>query len=190
MLNKKNIGAENGFTLIECCIAILIITIGLLGTAAAITYALEYSTISKNATNAKQVATSMIEQIESLRNTRRLAFKQISNVGAVDNTDTINNFNGFSTGFKEISNRPGADGVIGTDDDLINAGIDNIFGTADDFIDNSFVREGYTREITITEISAVIKKIEVKIRYSSNAGKIGELKGVCYLNNDSRLTQE
>jgi prepilin-type N-terminal cleavage/methylation domain-containing protein len=189
MSNKKNIGAENGFTLIECSIAILIITVGLLGTAAAITYALQYSTISKNATNAKQAATSMIEQIESLRNTRRLAFKQIANIGDVDNIDTVNTFNGFSTGFKEISNRPGEDGVLGTDDDLINAGLDNIFGTADDFIDNSFVREGYTREITITELSKFIKKIEVKIRYASSAGKVGELRGVCYLNNDSRLSQ-
>jgi type II secretory pathway pseudopilin PulG len=194
MLNKSpkitDLKNEDGFTLIEAVIAILIITIGLIGTAGAITYALEYSTISKNATNAKQVATSMIEQIESLRNTRRLAFRQIANVGSVDNTDAINNFTGFSTGFKEVSTRPGEDGVTGTDDDLINAGIDGIYGNADDFVDNSFARNGYTRQITITELSAVVKKVEVKVRYASSAGKIGELRGVCYLNNDSRLSQQ
>jgi type IV pilus modification protein PilV len=193
MLNKslKNTGSdsENGFTLIECIIAILVITIGLLGTAAAITYALEYSTISKNATNAKQVATSMIEQIESLRNTRRLAYRQIANVGSVDNTATVNTFTGFSTGFKEVATKPGADGVTGTDDDLLNAGADGIYGTGDDFIDNSIVRDGYTRKITITDLSPVIKKVEVNVRYASSAGKIGELRAVCYLNNDGRLSQ-
>jgi type II secretory pathway pseudopilin PulG len=193
MLNKslkrpdsKN---ENGFTLIEAVIAILIITVGLIGTAGAITYALEYSTISKNATNAKQVATSMIEQIESLRNTRRLAFRQIANVGSVDNTDTVNTFTGFSVGFKELSNQPGADGVFGTDDDLVDAGVDGIYGTADDFVNNALIRNGYTRQITITNLSPVVRKVEVKVRYASSAGKIGELRGVCYLNNDSRLSQ-
>jgi type II secretory pathway pseudopilin PulG len=186
-LKKNNSKNESGFTLIEAVIAILIITVGLIGTAGAITYALEYSTTSKNATNAKQVATSMIEQIESLRNTRRLAFRQIANVGSVDNTDAINNFTGFGVGFKELSNQPGADGVFGTDDDLVDAGIDGIYGTADDFVNNSLIRNGYTREITITNLSAVVKKVEVKVKYASSAGKIGELRGVCYLNNDSRL---
>ncbi len=186
---KHNSKIEGGFTLIECVIAILIITIGLLGTAAAITYALQYSTISKNATNAKQVATSMIEQIESLRNTRRLAFRQIANVGGVDNTATTNTFTGFSTGFKEVSTKPGADGVTGTDDDLLDKGVDGIYGTADDFLNNTLVRTGYTRQITITNLSPEIKKVEVKVRYASSAGKIGELQAVCYLNNDSRLSQ-
>jgi type II secretory pathway pseudopilin PulG len=188
-LKKPDSKNENGFTLIEAVIAILIITVGLIGTAGAITYALEYSTISKNATNAKQVATSMIEQIESLRNTRRLAFRQIANVGSVDNTDTVNTFTGFSVGFKELSNQPGADGVFGTDDDLVDAGVDGIYGTADDFVNNALIRNGYTRQITITNLSPVVRKVEVKVRYASSAGKIGELRGVCYLNNDSRLSQ-
>jgi type II secretory pathway pseudopilin PulG len=193
MLNKslKKIGSKNesGFTLIEAVIAILIITIGLMGTAGAITYALEYSTISKNATNAKQVITSMIEQVESLRNTRRLNFRQVANVGSVDNTDAVNVFTGFGVGFKEVSNQPGADGVFGTDDDLIDAGIDGIYGTGDDFVNNALIRSGYTRQVTITSLSAVVKKVEIKVRYASSAGKIGELRGVCYLNNDSRLSQ-
>jgi type II secretory pathway pseudopilin PulG len=194
MLNKslKKYDSKNeaGFTLIEAVIAILIITVGLIGTAGAITYALEYSTISKNATNAKQVATSMIEQIESLRNTRRLAFRQIANVGSVDNTDAVNTFTGFSVGFKELSNQPGADGVFGTDDDLVDAGVDGIYGTADDFVNNALIRNGFTRQITITNLSPVVRKVEVKVRYVSSAGKIGELRGVCYLNNDSRLSQQ
>jgi type IV pilus modification protein PilV len=192
MLNKsvenENLKSENGFTLIETVIAILILTIGLLGVAASITYALQYSTVSKNATKAKHVATSMIEQIESLRNTRRLAFRQVANVGSVDNTDVINNFTGFSTGFKEVATKSGADGVFGTDDDLISSGLDGIFGNADDFVDTTAIRLGYSQQIVISELSPVVKKVEVKVRYQTNAGKIGELRAVAYLNNDARLS--
>jgi hypothetical protein len=134
------------------------------------------------------VATSMIEQVESLRNTRRLAFRQIANVGSVDNTDVVNNFNGFSTGFNDVSSKSGADGVFGTDDDLISSGLDGIFGTADDFVDTTAIRLGYTRQVLVTELSPVVKKVEVKVRYQTNAGKIGELRAVAYLNNDARLS--
>jgi prepilin-type N-terminal cleavage/methylation domain-containing protein len=190
MLNKsiENPKSENGFTLIETVIAIVILTIGLLGVAGSIAYALQYSTISKNSTKAKQAATSLIEQIESLRNTRRLAFRQIANVGLVDNTDVVNNFTGFSTGFKEVATKSGADGVYGTDDDLIAAGLDGVFGTADDFVDNSAVRMGFSRQIVVTELSGVLKKIEVKVRYQTNAGRVGEMRAVAYLNNDARLS--
>ena len=71
---------EDGFTLLEVVIAILILTIGLMGTAAAITYALQFSTLSKNLTSAKLVIVSTIEEVESLRNTQQLSYKQIENV--------------------------------------------------------------------------------------------------------------
>ncbi len=62
---------EQGFTLVEAVVAIFILTIGLIGTAAAITYALEYGTLSRNVSNAKSVAVSAIEEVETLRNARR-----------------------------------------------------------------------------------------------------------------------
>ncbi len=181
---------ENGFTLVEAVIAIFIVTIALIGTAGAITYALEYSTLSKNSTNAKLVITSMIEQVESLRNTRRLQFRQIANVGSVDNTGVAINFTGFTTGFNEVSLNPGPDGVNGTTDDLINPGPDFIYGNGDDFTDPSYARSGFTRQVLITDLSVFVKKVEVKVRYQAAAGKIGTLTGVCYLNNDSRLSQQ
>jgi type II secretory pathway pseudopilin PulG len=191
MLNKFHRKSKNeqGFTMVEAVIAIMIITIGLIGTAAAITYALEYSTLSKNSTNAKLVITSAIEQIESLRNTRQLQFLQLANVGAVDDTGAANAFGGFTTGFREVSQHPGPDGVNGTADDLLDAGPDLIYGTGDDFTNPARARSGYTRQITITNLSTFVKKVEVKVRYLASAGKTGELTGVCYLNNDSRLSQ-
>ena len=165
---------EKGFTLFEAVIAIFILTIGLIGTAATITFALEYSAISRNVTNGKLVIVSTIEEIESLRKSRRLDFKQIENVGNVDNTGAANNFNGFSTGFTPVSADPGPDGVNGTDDDLISAGPDQTYGTGDDFTDNSLARDGYFRQITITNLggSTVIKRIEVRVQYPAAQGKL------------------
>jgi type II secretory pathway pseudopilin PulG len=187
-LKNKN-KSENGFTLIEAVVAIFIITIGLIGTAAAITYALEFSTISRNVSSAKLVIVASIEEVESLRNSRRLDFKQIANVGAVDNTNTPSTFNGFSTGFKDISLNPGPDGVNGTDDDLRDAGPDGTYGTGDDFDNQSWIRSGYRRQITISILSDTLKKIEIKVKYMGSNGKVGELTGVCYLNDESRTTR-
>lgn len=175
---------ENGFTLVEVIVAILILTIGLLGTAAAITYALEFGSISRNVTSAKSVVVSSIEEIETLRNSRRLEFKQFANFGSVDNNGVSNQFNGFSTGFKPVSLIPGPDGVNGTDDDLKVRRPD---GTL--FEDQGQIRSGYMRQITITNLSDTLKKVEIKIQYLGRAGKSGEITGVSYLNDEARTNR-
>lgn len=192
MSNKRQIqkkSNEKGFSMLEAIAAIFIITIGLIGTAAAITYALKFSAISRNVTNAKLLATGEIEEIDSLRNTRRLDFNQIANVGNVDNSSSANTFTGFTTGFQPISLNPGPDGVDGTADDLRDPGADGAFGTADDFDNQALVRSGYQRQITITTLSPSLKKVEVKIRYFSSGGSIGELTAVSYLNDEVRITR-
>lgn len=181
MSNKKSENSsvpqrkgEAGFTLVEAVIAIFVVTIALIGTAAALTFALEFGAISRNVTSAKTVIVSSVEEIETLRNARRLEFKQIANVGAVNNLDTARPFNGFSTGFRDISSNPGADGVFGTNDDVVTP---------------PFIRDGYKRQITITNLSDSLKKIEVKVRYVGRAGKWGEISGVAYLNDEARITK-
>ncbi len=180
---------EEGFTMIEAVVAIFILTIGLIGTAAALTFALEFGAISKNVTKGKLVIVSTIEEIESLRNSRRLEYRQIENVGSVDNTGATNNFTGFSTGFQQVSLDPGPDGVNGTGDDLTDPGPDGTFGTGDDFTNPALVRSGYLRQIEITNISSTIKRIEIKVRYFSTGGKVGEISGVSYLNDEARITR-
>lgn len=189
-INRFCLKKEEGFSLLEAVVAILILTIGLMGAAAALTYSLEFGTTSRNVGNAKLLIVSAIEEIESLRNTRRLEFKQISNVGGVDNTDCKNTFNGFSTGFKPISLNPGFDGVNGTDDDIKEAGPDGILGNTDDVDNPALIRSGYTRQITITPLptDTTIKKVEVKVRYYSAGGKVSEITGVGYINNETRTT--
>ena len=147
---------ESGFTLIEAVIAILILTIGLVGTAAAITYALQYGAISRNVTKAKLLVVASFEEIESLRNSRRLDFKQISNVGSVDNTGVTNQFTGFSSGFRIIPLNPGTDGVYGTDDDIADT----------DDCERRIFPPDYNHKI----VSATIKKVQVKVRYPGTGG--------------------
>jgi Tfp pilus assembly protein PilE len=188
--NKTGENGERGFTLVEAIIAIFIMTIGLIGTAAAITYALEFSAISRNVTRAKLVVVASIEEVESLRNSRRLDFKQFTNAGSVDNTNVSNQFLGFATNYMPVSNTPGLDGVNGTADDLsISAGTDNIFGTEDDVYDATRIRDGYTRKIEIIDLSPSLKKVVVRVRYSAAGGKIGEIVGVSYLNDEARITR-
>lgn len=198
MWNKTNKNAEKesfsireeGFSLIEAIVAIFILSIGLIGTAAAVTYALEFSAISRNVTRAKLVVVASIEEIESMRNARRLDFKQFANKGNVDNAGSPNQFQGFSTGFKPVSNSPGNDGVNGTDDDLsIAPGADGVFGTADDVTDQNLARDGFMREIVITNLSTTLKKIVVRVQYTGSGGKIGEITGVSYLNDEARISR-
>lgn len=184
-LSRRN--DESGFTLLEAVVAIAILTIGLVGTAAAVTYALQFSAISENVTKSKLLLMASIEQIESLRNSRRLEYKQIANTGAVNNGGTANNFSGFSTNFQPIFETPGADGVFGTPDDSLAAGADGIHGTPDDVPAQSMPQ--YSRQIIITELSGSIKKVQVLVRYPGKGGTIGEIAGVSYLNDDARMTR-
>ena len=180
---------ENGFSLVEAIIAIFILTIGLIGTAAAVTYALEFSSISRNVTKAKLVVTASIEEIESLRNSRRLNFKQVANAGSVDNAEAQNAFLGFSKDFQMVSSSPGPDGVNGTADDISTApGNDGVFGTPDDVVNMKLLRDGYIRQIEIVNLSASLKKVIVRVRYASTNGKMGEIVGVSYLNDEARTT--
>lgn len=181
--------AEAGFSLLEAVVAILIMSIGLIATAAAVTYALQFSSISRNVTNGKMIAVASIEEIDSLRNTRRLNFQQIGNVGSVDNSSSANPFAGFSTGFTDISLNPGPDGVNGTADDLLDPGADGNYGTADDFSNQALVKSGYRRQINISSLDDNLKKIEIKVQYFSATGGVGELTAVSYLNNEVRTTK-
>lgn len=175
--------------MIEAIAAIFVMTIGLIGTAAALSYAIHYGSISRNVTTAKGLVVSTIEDIETLRNARRLGFRQIANTGFVDNTGAITNFNGFTTDFQDVSLNPGPDGVSGTADDLTDPGPDGTFGTPDDFQNPAFARSGYRRKIDITDLSGSMKRVEITIRYFGSGGRVGEINGVAYLNDESRTTR-
>ncbi len=185
---KTNRSPEGGFSLLEMVVAILIMTIGLLGVASSISYALMVSNRGRGVTNAKMLVVSVFEQMETLRDTRALTYDEISNAQVIGSA-----FTGFpyaATDFRPVSTVPGPDGVFGTADDLVSAGPDTVYGTADDFTDPTLARPGVSRQIQITPFptNPFIKKIRVTLRYSPGEGKIMTLVGTSYLNDDSHGT--
>ncbi len=181
--SRKDLNSESGVTILEMVVAMLVLTVGLLGLAASIGYAVNVSNKGRNITNTKLLVVSCLEQMETLRNTQQLTFAQIANVG--DPGLGTGNFGGFPTGFRPVSINPGPDGIFGTADDLINAGPDNIYGTVDDFTDYTWAVAGLQRKIVITSLSINLKRIEVTVRYPDPDGHLRDLVGVSYLNNDA-----
>jgi hypothetical protein len=163
-------------------VAATILTIGLLAVASSIGYAVVAGNHGRAITNTKLLVVSVLEQMETLRNTGNLTFGQISNVGQVDNTAAGRNFIGFQTGFQQISTNPGPDGIFGTADDLIDAGPDGNFGTVDDFVNPNLAVLGYTREIRITSLSPTLKRIQVTVSYPVK-GAMKQLVAIGYLSN-------
>ena len=176
---------DAGFSLLELVVAATILTVGLLAVASSIGYAMVATNHGRAVTNTKLLVVSVLEQMETLRNTGNLTFGQLANVGQVDNTGATRSFVGFQTGFQQISTNPGPDGFFGTADDLIDAGSDGVFGTADDYVNPNFAVVGYTREIQITSLSETLKKITVTVKYPVN-GSMKTLVAACYLNDNSR----
>ena len=183
---RRKLHSESGVTILEMVVAMLVLTVGLLGLAASIGYAVTVSNRGRNLTNTKLLVVSLLEQMETLRNTEQLTFGQIANQGSVDNSGAIRTFVGFPTTFQALSINPGPDGIFGTSDDLISPGPDNVYGTTDDTIDNTWAVPGYQRQISITNLSANLKRIQVTLRYPDAAGQLHDLEGVSYLNNDTR----
>ncbi len=176
---------ESGFSLIEMVVAMAMLMIVLLGLVASIAHGLSMSKKLRDMSDSKLTITSMLEQMETLRNTRRLTFGQLANAGQVNNTGSTQNFPGFPTGFQPVSTSPGTDGIYGTGDDLIDPGTDRTYGTTDDFVNNALARPQYTREIVITTLGTNLKKIQVTMQYPGPDGKQQTLVGVSYLNNDA-----
>ncbi len=162
--------ANSGFSLLETIIALLILTIGLLGVASSIGYALMVSNRGRGVTNAKLLVVSALEQMDTLRDSGQLNFAEISAVAQ----PSPSTFTGFSTGFVPVSTTPGPDFVFGTADD---PGRTN----------PAFAVAGVTRKIEIEDVTATLKRIKVTLRYTDLKlnGTTRELTCTSYLNDDS-----
>jgi prepilin-type N-terminal cleavage/methylation domain-containing protein len=183
--SKRHRDSQGGFSLLEMVVAMTILSVGLLGVGSAIGYALMVTNNGRKITNTKLLVVSVLEQMETLRDTGNLTFGQIANVGGVDNTDADHTFPGFPVGFQAISTEPGPDGLFGTDDDRVAQGPDGVYGTNDDFTDQSRTVPGVSRQIVITNLSPTLKRIEVTVRFAVSGGHTQDIQGVSYLNDDS-----
>jgi prepilin-type N-terminal cleavage/methylation domain-containing protein len=172
--------SERGFSLLEMVVAMVILTVGLLGVASAIGYSLMVSNRGRGVTNSKMLVISILEQMETLRNTSELTFEEIANTQVPGST-----FTGFPYDpqvFRPVSTEPGRDRVFGTADDLWGAS-----GNTDNM---ALARPGVTRQIQITEFPSnpYLKKIKVTLRYTTGDGKQRDLVGISYLNDNSHGT--
>lgn len=170
---------EKGFSYIEVMIALVIMMVGVLQMASALTANLLRSYETEKRIISKQIALSTIESIISARD--------ISRIGAVEGWDSIGNVGNnpvdgsprgiFMTGWNPVREDLGWDGVAGTNDDACPEGAPcNVSGRPPN---TSPVVKGYQREIIITDVPdaerpsppypIARRRIDVNIKYYFNS---------------------
>jgi prepilin-type N-terminal cleavage/methylation domain-containing protein len=98
---------QQGFTLIECMISIVILMVGLLSLLGVFGIAMASTQTSQESNTAKQLANEAMEGILTARETANISWAQINNIGSGGI---------FLPGLLPI-NCAGVDGIIGTADD-------------------------------------------------------------------------
>ncbi|HWP85904.1 MAG TPA: type IV pilus modification protein PilV [Terriglobia bacterium] len=161
--------SQRGFGLIEVLIAVLILTVGLVGLASLFGVSVATTYQAQESLLAKQLAREALESIFTARNTHQITFDQIRNVAAGGI---------FLDGLLPVTT-PGPDGLVGTADDgpevqMVLAGPDGVVGTGDDVIRRL---TGYRRQIQIDpiirpdgSIDANLRQVTVTIQYPSVRG--------------------
>jgi len=176
MSNLKS--EQGGFSYIDVMIAIVIMMVGVLAMAGALSANLVRSMETEKRIAAKQLALSTIESIMSA--------KEIERTGVVDGWDSIRNVmssvptgqtNGiFLTGYTPVREEAGWDGVYGTiDDSCPGTGGCSVSGRP---TNSSAIMVGFQREIVITDVAdperptppnpISRRRIDVNIRYFVN----------------------
>ena len=151
MSRKKS--KESGFSYVDVMIAIVIMMVGILAMAGALSANLIRSMESEKRTMAKQLALSTIESI--------ISAKEIQSPGVVAGWDSIRNVqpsvpagdvNGiFLTGTNPVRTDVGADGVAGTADDACSgSGACNVSGEPSN---TSALINGFQRQSVITDVA-------------------------------------
>jgi prepilin-type N-terminal cleavage/methylation domain-containing protein len=156
--------AERGFSLIETVMALGVLTVGMLGAAAALSLGMQAVSSSPGDLIATQKAAEAIESVYSARDSHVLTWAQIQNVkGATGSDGGI-----FLDGPQPIK-LPGPDGLVNTADDasqpvesMVFPGPDQIIGTSDDV---TITLSGYNREIQIRNIETSLRSINVIVTY-------------------------
>jgi prepilin-type N-terminal cleavage/methylation domain-containing protein len=152
--SRRAANEQNGFTLLEVMISMVMLTIGAVGLLGVFGVAAAANQSAQQDMLARQLASEALESIYTARNTSQLGWSQIQN---------ISNGGIFVDGALPIK-CAGPDGILGTADDttcltasgavcpnggvecLTEPGPDGIVGTADDVI---LSLSNYTRQIQI-----------------------------------------
>lgn len=111
--------SEAGFSYIDVMIALVILMFGILAMLAAISWSVVQAAGSEQQLLAKQVATSTLEAIMSVKETDpvRLGWQAVGNVGT--NPDPVSGVAQgiFAVGFQPVRLDAGPDQIVGTPDD-------------------------------------------------------------------------
>jgi prepilin-type N-terminal cleavage/methylation domain-containing protein len=173
-LQRRSNRRDQGFTLIETLISMVVLTIGLVALLGVVGMAMTATQTSQQDMIAKKLAQETVESIYTARDTANITWSQILNVG----TTGI-----FVTGYNPV-NQPGADGIIGTADDsaaggqtLTLPGPDGIYGTNDDVVQPL---TNFTRNITIATVPnpatgapyTNLRQLTVTIQYNTPQYKL------------------
>lgn len=174
-----------GMSLVEVLIAMLVLTIGIVGLLGTLAYAMAATHSSGQDMIAKQLASEAMENIFTARNADQLVWLQIQNQGAGTTPDGI-----FLTGLQPINQTP----TVGVNAGLINTpqylaagpkvltspGPDGIMGTADDI---QVPLSNFKRSISIVPMpgtSDQLRSITITVQYTTpplNAVKTYTLQG-------------
>lgn len=127
--------SESGFSYIDVMIALVILMVGILALLSGISGSILQSRGQEQQLLAKQIATSTMESIMSVKETdpARLGWPAVGNVGSNPDANGVNQ-GIFVTGFQPAE---------------VDAGPDEVIGTADD---NGTVVQGLQRRIVITDV--------------------------------------
>lgn len=167
--------SEAGFSLFEALIAIMVLTVGLLGLAQVLFVGLNIAASSTPNLVAREKAREAIESVHTARDTHTILWAQIRNVDAPDGCPAGTTGVGggaFENGEIDML-APGPDGLVNTADDAgaeVTPGPDHLFGTADDV-----PLTGYSRQVDICDVDGNpdLRQVMVTIRFNSN-GAFGE----------------
>ncbi|MBI4484508.1 MAG: prepilin-type N-terminal cleavage/methylation domain-containing protein [Acidobacteria bacterium] len=154
---------QEGFTLVETLIAMLVLSAALL--ALAQVFALGLTSLAAAAPDiiAREKAAEAVESVYTARDTRTITWDEIRNEadGGV-----------FLDGPQPLTTS-GADGLVNTGDDgavetITKPGPDNQLGTEDDLVETL---TQFTREIEIQDVGPNLREIRVTIEYVVGAGR-------------------
>jgi type II secretory pathway pseudopilin PulG len=157
---------DDGFTLIEVAIAMMITTVGVLALASVLAAGARQLTGSQDQLLAGQRAAEAAESVFKARDTRVLTWAQIRNVVGTGADGGV-----FLDGPRPVRDA-GPDGLCNTADDgalvtIVTPGVDGLLGTPDDVTKPLW---GVTREIEIRNINANLRQLRVIVTYNSSRG--------------------
>lgn len=151
---------ESGSTLIEALVAMVLMTVGLMGLAQVFVIGMTHASTSSASLIAREKAREAIESVHTARDTRVITWAQIR--GAADGGVFVNG--------AQPLRQVGPDGLVNTADDLgaleelLTPGPDGLLGTGDDV---RIPLQDFTREILIEEVagSPALRRLTVIVGF-------------------------